>query len=77
MTSTKMTQTHIEHPEDTILTGDLSAITALYERDSHVSMKMVRLANLEGYGSWNSLCDNDAVAQYKNGKFNYILFDIA
>ena len=40
MTSTKMTQTHIEHPEDTILTGDLSAIEALYCKESKVSMKM-------------------------------------
>ena len=40
MTQNKMTQTHIEHPEDTILTGDLSAIEALYCKDSQISMKM-------------------------------------
>ena len=40
MTQNKMTQAHIEHPEDTILTGDLSAIEALYCKDSQISMKM-------------------------------------
>ena len=45
--------------------------------ECHVAMKMIRLANLEGYGSWNSLCGNDTVAQYKIGKFNYILFIIS
>ena len=35
-----MPQTHIEHPEDTILTGDLTAIEALYAKGSKISMKM-------------------------------------
>jgi len=39
MTSKQMTKTHIEHPEDTILTGDLSVIDSLYN-PAQVSMKM-------------------------------------
>jgi len=34
-----MTSTHIEHPEDMILTGDLSVIDALYD-NAFISMKM-------------------------------------
>lgn len=34
-----MTLTHIEHPEDTILTGDLSVLDTLYDV-GHISMKM-------------------------------------
>jgi hypothetical protein len=34
-----MPLTHIEHPEDTILTGDMTAIDVLYGR-GNVSMKM-------------------------------------
>ena len=34
-----MTQTHIEHPEDLILTGDLSVLDTLYDV-GHISMKM-------------------------------------
>ena len=34
-----MTQTHINHPEDCILTGDLSVIDALYDK-AFISMKM-------------------------------------
>lgn len=34
-----MTATHIEHPEDTILTGDLSVLDVLYDEAS-ISMKM-------------------------------------
>ena len=34
-----MKNTHLEHPEDLILTGDLNAIRALYS-DAHISMKM-------------------------------------
>ena len=46
--------------------------------ECHVSMKMVRLANFEGDAeSWNSLCGNDVVVHFKNGKINYILLIIA
>ena len=31
---------HLEHPEDTILTGDLSVFDALYERQSNISVKI-------------------------------------
>jgi hypothetical protein len=34
-----MPNTHLEHPEDLILTGDLSAIDALYS-DAHISVKI-------------------------------------
>ena len=34
-----MTSTHLEHPEDLILTGDLSVIDALYA-PAHITMKM-------------------------------------
>ena len=34
-----MTQTHLEHPEDCILTGDMSVFDLLYDR-AHISMKM-------------------------------------
>jgi len=34
-----MTQTHIEHPEDMILTGDLSVLNLLYDK-AFISMKM-------------------------------------
>jgi len=34
-----MTSTHIEHPEDLILTGDMSVFDLLYDR-AHISMKM-------------------------------------
>lgn len=34
-----MTQTHIEHPEDLILTGDMSVFDLLYDH-AHISMKM-------------------------------------
>jgi len=40
MTSKQMTKTHIEHPEDTILCGDLAVIDSLYN-PAHVSMKMM------------------------------------
>ena len=35
-----MPQTHINHPEDEILTGNLDAISALFCKDSKISMKM-------------------------------------
>ena len=35
-----MKNTHLEHPEDLILTGDLDAIRAMYATDSHISMKI-------------------------------------
>ena len=35
-----MPLTHLEHPEDTILTGDMSVFDLLYERDSTVTVKM-------------------------------------
>tara|TARA_B100001094_G_C18101181_1_gene755860 strand:- start:377 stop:1270 length:894 start_codon:yes stop_codon:yes gene_type:complete len=35
-----MKNTHLEHPEDLILTGDLDAIRAMYDSDSHISMKI-------------------------------------
>ena len=35
-----MPNTHLEHPEDTILTGDLSVIDDLYSRPNHISLKM-------------------------------------
>ena len=35
-----MPLTHLEHPEDTILTGDLSVFDLLYERDSSITVKM-------------------------------------
>ena len=31
---------HLEHPEDTILTGDLSVFDALYEIQSNISVKI-------------------------------------
>jgi len=34
-----MTKTHIEHPEDLLLTGDLKVFDLLYDR-AHISMKM-------------------------------------
>ena len=34
-----MNNTHIEHPEDTILTGDLSVFDVLYD-EAFISMKM-------------------------------------
>ena len=34
-----MNNTHIEHPEDTILTGDLSVFDVLYD-EATISMKM-------------------------------------
>ena len=39
MNTNQMTHTHIEHPEDEILVGNLDAISALYA-DANVSMKM-------------------------------------
>ena len=39
MNTNQMTQTHIEHPEDEILIGNLDAISALYV-DANISMKM-------------------------------------
>ena len=35
-----MPLTHLEHPEDTILTGDLGVFDCLYERDSNISVKI-------------------------------------
>ena len=35
-----MPLTHLEHPEDTILTGDLSVFDLMYERDSNISVKI-------------------------------------
>ena len=35
-----MQNKHIEHPEDTILTGDLSVLDWMYEPDSFISVKM-------------------------------------
>ena len=35
-----MPNTHIEHPEDLILTGELSIVDVLYEKGGHVSMKI-------------------------------------
>ena len=40
MRPNQMPQTHINHPEDEILTGNLDAISALFCKDSKISMKM-------------------------------------
>tara|TARA_B100000683_G_scaffold204301_1_gene197830 strand:- start:1702 stop:2607 length:906 start_codon:yes stop_codon:yes gene_type:complete len=71
MTSTKMTQTHIEHPEDTILTGDLSAIEALYCKDSKVSMKMDGMSLVWGTNPENGkffVCTKAAFNKKKDRK---------
>ena len=35
-----MKNTHLEHPEDTILTGDLNVLDWFIEKESHLSCKI-------------------------------------
>jgi hypothetical protein len=49
-----MTSTHIEHPEDMILTGDLSVIDALYD-NAFISMKMDGMSLVWGTNPANGL----------------------
>ena len=35
-----MTNTHLQHPEDTILTGDVSIFNDLYGKAYHIGLKM-------------------------------------
>ena len=70
MTSNKMTKTHIEHPEDSILTGDLSFFDAL-STTSHVSMKMDGMSLVWGTNPNNGrffVCTKSAFNKKKDKK---------
>ena len=70
MTSKQMTQTHIEHPEDTILCGDLSFFDAL-STTAHVSMKMDGMSLVWGTNPHNDrffVCTKSAFNKNKDRK---------
>ncbi len=65
-----MTLTHIEHPEDTILTGDLSVFELLYDV-GHISMKMDGMSLVWGTNPLNGkffVCTKAAFNKKKDRK---------
>ena len=65
-----MTLTHIEHPEDTILTGDLSVFELLYDV-GHISMKMDGMSLVWGTNPLNDkffVCTKAAFNKKKDRK---------